>query len=69
MRIAALALMSSLAITPFAANATEVTSFALDNGMEVVVVENRRAPVVVSSAVTESLREELTNIISPMTIG
>ncbi len=47
MRIAALALMSSLAITPFAANATEVTSFALDNGMEVVVVENRRAPVVV----------------------
>lgn len=47
MRFAALALITSLAIAPVAAKATEVTSFELDNGMEVVVVENRRAPVVV----------------------
>lgn len=47
MRLAALALMTSLFVAPVAAQATEVTSFELDNGMEVVVVENRRAPVVV----------------------
>ncbi|MEO1536908.1 MAG: pitrilysin family protein [Pseudomonadota bacterium] len=47
MRFAALALMTSLLVAPLAAQSTEVTSFALDNGMEVVVVENRRAPVVV----------------------
>ena len=47
MRIAALALMTSLALAPVAAKATEVTSFELENGMEIVVVENRRAPVVV----------------------
>ena len=47
MRIAALALMTSLAVTPLAAPAAEVTSFELDNGMQVVVVENRRAPVIV----------------------
>lgn len=47
MRIAALALMTSLAVTPLAAPAAEVTSFELDNGMDVVVIENRRAPVVV----------------------
>lgn len=47
MRIAALALMTSLTVAPVMAKATEVTSFELENGMEVVVVENRRAPVVV----------------------
>lgn len=41
--IAALALWS----TPLAANAEEVTTFNLDNGMEVVVIEDHRAPVVV----------------------
>ena len=47
MRFASLALFTSLAFAPAAALSTEVTSFELDNGMEVVVVENRRAPVVV----------------------
>jgi zinc protease len=42
--LAALALVI-LAATPL--RAAEVTSFALDNGMEVVVLEDRRAPVVV----------------------
>ena len=32
---------------PFAAQAEEVTTFNLDNGMEVVVIEDHRAPVVV----------------------
>lgn len=40
---AALLLISSA----IAANAQEVTTFALDNGMEVVVIEDHRAPVVV----------------------
>ncbi|MEL7150082.1 MAG: pitrilysin family protein [Pseudomonadota bacterium] len=47
MRFAILALFASLAIAPLAAKAGEVTSFELENGMEVVVIENRRAPVVV----------------------
>jgi len=42
--LAALAL-AILVVTPL--RAAEVTSFALDNGMEVVVLEDRRAPVVV----------------------
>ncbi|MEM9425780.1 MAG: pitrilysin family protein [Pseudomonadota bacterium] len=46
MRFASLALFTSLAFVPASASATEVTSFELENGMEVVVVENRRAPVV-----------------------
>ncbi|MDX8349954.1 pitrilysin family protein [Cognatiyoonia sp. IB215446] len=41
--IAALALM----LTAIAANAEEVTTYMLDNGMEVVVIEDNRAPVVV----------------------
>ncbi len=48
MRFAAVALLMSLACAPrLAVAAAEVTSFELDNGMQVVVVENRRAPVVV----------------------
>ncbi|MEM6384863.1 MAG: pitrilysin family protein [Pseudomonadota bacterium] len=47
MRTAALALIASLFVAPLMAKANEVTSFELDNGMEVVVIENRRAPVVV----------------------
>src|SRR6056297_2059317 len=43
-RIAALIIALLL---PLAATAEEVTSFALDNGMEVVVIEDHRAPVVV----------------------
>lgn len=41
--LAALALMT----TAFAAQAEEVTTITLDNGMEVVVIEDHRAPVVV----------------------
>ena len=41
--IAALALLTA----PLAAGAAEVTDFTLDNGMEVVVIEDHRAPVVV----------------------
>ena len=47
MRLAAVALLTSLAFVPRVVSAAEVTSFDLDNGMQVVVVENRRAPVVV----------------------
>ncbi len=47
MRFAVVALLTSMAFAPRAASAAEVTSFDLDNGMQVVVVENRRAPVVV----------------------
>ncbi len=47
MRFAVVALLTSLAFAPRVASAAEVTSFDLDNGMQVVVVENRRAPVVV----------------------
>ena len=47
MRFAALALITSLSVAPLAAQAADVTSFELDNGMDVVVIENRRAPVVV----------------------
>lgn len=41
-------LASLMALTPFVASAAEeaVTTFALDNGMQVVVVEDHRAPVV-----------------------
>lgn len=42
--------LRALALVPFMAamgHADEVTSFALDNGMEVVVLEDHRAPVVV----------------------
>ena len=43
-----LALLSMLALTPLAVAADEeaVTTFTLDNGMQVVVVEDHRAPVV-----------------------
>jgi zinc protease len=34
-------------VTAFAAHAEEVTTYTLDNGMEVVVIEDHRAPVVV----------------------
>ena len=37
----------ALALAPLAAWAEEVTSFTLDNGMEVVVIEDHRAPAVV----------------------
>ncbi len=36
-----------LTITPLAALAEEVTTYTLDNGMDVVVIEDHRAPVVV----------------------
>jgi zinc protease len=35
------------AMIPFAALAQEVTSFKLDNGMDIVVIEDHRAPVVI----------------------
>ena len=47
MRIAIAALVTSLAFVAGPVRAEGVTSFELDNGLEVVVVENRRAPVVV----------------------
>ena len=47
MRIALAALVTSLAFVAGPSRADSVTSFELDNGLEVVVVENRRAPVVV----------------------
>ena len=34
-------------LTAFAARAEEVTTYKLDNGMDVVVIEDNRAPVVV----------------------
>lgn len=37
----------AFAATAFAAHADEVTTFTLDNGMEVVVIEDHRAPAVV----------------------
>ncbi len=37
----------ALLIFTIPARAAEVTTFTLDNGMEVVVLEDRRAPVVV----------------------
>ena len=37
----------AFAMTPVIAAAEEVTTFDLDNGMEVVVIEDHRAPVVV----------------------
>lgn len=40
-------LLSLLALLPLPAFADQVTSFSLDNGMEVVVIEDHRAPVVV----------------------
>ncbi|WP_420857970.1 M16 family metallopeptidase [Marivivens marinus] len=36
-----------ISATPFAASAEEVTTYTLDNGMDVVVIEDHRAPVVV----------------------
>lgn len=47
MRFAVLALTSWLVSAPFVAAEMAVTNFELDNGMEVVVIENDRAPVVV----------------------
>jgi len=44
--LASLALILSLAATPVLAD-DEVTSFTLDNGMQAVVIEDHRAPVVV----------------------
>lgn len=46
MRLAILAALAAL-ILPGASHAGNVTSFELENGLQVVVVENRRAPVVV----------------------
>ena len=37
----------ALILTAFAAKAEDVTTYTLDNGMEVVVIEDNRAPVVV----------------------
>jgi zinc protease len=37
----------ALMTLPFAASAEEVTTYSLDNGMDVVVIEDHRAPVVV----------------------
>ncbi len=37
----------AMIVTAFAAQAEEVTTYTLDNGMEVVVIEDHRAPVVV----------------------
>ena len=37
----------TMMVTAFAAHAEEVTTYTLDNGMEVVVIEDHRAPVVV----------------------
>lgn len=45
MRLIAAAL--AFAVSAIAARAEEVTTFTLDNGMEVVVIEDHRAPVVV----------------------
>lgn len=42
-----ISLIAALILSPFAASAAEVTSFELDNGMQVVVLEDHRAPVVV----------------------
>ena len=47
MRIALAALVTTLTFISGPLRAEDVTSFELDNGLEVVVVENRRAPVVV----------------------
>lgn len=46
---AAFALIFSLALLPFVspANAADVTEFSLENGMDIVVIEDHRAPVVV----------------------
>ena len=38
---------AAMMITAFAAQAEEVTTYTLENGMEVVVIEDNRAPVVV----------------------
>ncbi|MGP6087012.1 M16 family metallopeptidase [Antarctobacter jejuensis] len=45
--LSALALTLASAITAAAQEADHVTTFALDNGMDVVVIEDHRAPVVV----------------------
>jgi zinc protease len=45
-RFGILGLMAAL-LLPLAAQADEVSSFTLDNGMQVVVIEDHRAPVVV----------------------
>lgn len=37
----------AMMVTAFAAHAEEVTTYTLDNGMEIVVIEDNRAPVVV----------------------
>ncbi|MEL7026129.1 MAG: pitrilysin family protein [Pseudomonadota bacterium] len=42
-----LGLLAGMMTLPFAANAAEVTTHMLDNGMEIVVIEDHRAPVVV----------------------
>src|SRR6056297_163944 len=47
MRVIILALMSMAAVALPAAAAEQVTEFDLDNGMQVVVIEDHRAPVVV----------------------
>ncbi len=47
-RRAGAALMALLAFTALPATAEEVTAFSLENGMDVVVIEDHRAPVVVN---------------------
>ena len=42
-----ISLFVAFVLTPFASFAADVTSFELDNGMQVVVLEDHRAPVVV----------------------
>ncbi|MCV6593539.1 MAG: insulinase family protein [Silicimonas sp.] len=47
MRLAPLALVAALSLAPAARAADNVSTFTLDNGMEAVVIEDHRAPVVV----------------------
>ncbi|NNE80445.1 MAG: insulinase family protein [Silicimonas sp.] len=47
MRIAFVALSLFVSLFPVASRADNVTSFTLENGLDVVVIENHRAPVVV----------------------
>ena len=46
MRIALAAISAALILLPAALRAEGVTTFTLDNGMEVVVIQDHRAPVV-----------------------
>jgi zinc protease len=48
MRLLAAALAVFATSAPVLTQAEEVTTYQLDNGMDVVVIEDHRAPVVVS---------------------